>query len=268
MGLCWEKLLVRRRGTLLPFQFQFSLGISLTDGERKKDDDYIRVVDGLARFFNSQITSHGGYLLTMVVIALALSNLVLNLNVQISHALGLPEYVGAIIIIFLTSFGLYLAMEWGVARLQYYIALSEVALDHLPYTASGPASGPAGFMELYYNVLKARALESTPSCVNSLGVRSAISRLFEARLYVSCQNEKNKTRAYELSEQEQKIFHLSEYYSHWGLGQCYAKDSVLRIWRQTNLLLIAYRRTLGSYKKSDPGENREVWNLFKEFVDC
>lgn len=240
----------------------------MTDDERKKDNDYIRVVDGLARFFNSQITSHGGYLLTMVVIALALSNLALSFNERVTllltpYALGGSGYIWSITIISVTIIGLYFAMEWGVARLQYYIALSEVALNHLPYTGSGPV----GFMERYYDVMKTRALASTPN-VNSLGVRSATSRLFEARLYVSCQNEKNKTRTYELNEQEQKIFHLSEHYLHWGLGPCYAGNSVLRIWRQTNLLLTAYRRTLRSYKKGEPGENREVWNLFKEFVDC
>jgi hypothetical protein len=239
------------------------MGIGLIDDERKKDDDYIRVVDGLLRFFNSQNTSHGGYLLTMAVIGLTISNLALSFNVWITRLLGWPEYVWPITIISVTLIGLYFAIEWMVARLQYYIALSEVALNHLPYTGIGPT----GSMELYYGIMKTRALESP----NPLGVRNAISRLFEARLYVSCQREKKKAENYELNEKEQETFHLSDYYSHgqfWtGLGPCYAKHNILWIWPQTNLLLKAYRKTLKSYEEGY-AEHREVWNLFKEFIDC
>ncbi len=258
----------------------------MNDDERKKDDDYIVAVDGLVRSYDAQATSHSSYLLTMAVIALAVSNLAVVFERGISSLLGLngwSEVVLWIAIIIVVSRPFYYAVRARVARLQYYIVLSEVARDHLPYTTSGPP----GFMERYYLTLKTRALEPTKDG-NPLGVRYAISRFFEARLYVSCQKEKNKlTDDYILTEQEREVFHLSAFYSNWSLGRGYAGDKVLRFWSKTDLLLKSktdlllktYRNRLRIYKleyeneikegrKDSLGEDAKVWTFFEQFLDC
>ncbi|MGO9644912.1 MAG: hypothetical protein ACLPY5_09220 [Candidatus Bathyarchaeia archaeon] len=245
----------------------------LEEYERKRDDDYVRVVDGLARFFNSQNASHAGYLLTMVVIYLVYSNIVMssfswvdNTVVKYSNSHYIWPITAACLL-FGGFFVLVYTFRWGIARLQYYIALSEVALDHLPYTASFSAE----HMERYYEALKERAIGQSPSSeildTSRLGVRNAILRLFEARLYLSCKLEKNP-KDLELNAEEQKPFQLSNFYRvNLHLGRCYHKRKVLKIWKQTRLLLRAHRKTLQSYEQ-DPAdsENRAVWDLFKKFL--
>jgi hypothetical protein len=257
---------------------------SLDPDERKKDDDYLRVLDGFARFYNSQITAHAGYMLatgigvfTGFVAIIVNSDKILgflqSLGIQWNWA-GLV-LIGVVVVIgslYLSSYRWYplcwICSIYHFARLQYYDALSEAVLNHLPYTSTD-ARG------LYYTELKKRAIEPYGDFgeVRILGIGNAILRLFEARLYVSCQRDKKHIDDYELDPHEQALFHLSSFYERFTLGRCYAGKK-FKFWHKTysDLLLVAYRSTLLRYcrdaRDAANSENAKIWSLFKPFVDC
>jgi hypothetical protein len=253
----------------------------LDPDERKKDDDYLRVLDGFARFYNSQITAHAGYMLaTGIGVFTGFIAIIVNSDkiVGFLGERGIPWYwwvlilIGAFVLYF-SSYGwpspfCWISSIYHFARLQYYDALSEAVLNHLPYTSTD-AKG------LYYTELRKRAIEPYDDFgeVGILGIGNAILRLFEARLYVSCQRDKKDIDGYELNPHEQALFHLSSFYEHFTLGRCYAGKEI-RFWRKTysDLLLVAYRNTLLRYcrdaQRTPDSENAEIWCLFKQFIDC
>jgi hypothetical protein len=252
----------------------------LNEDERKKDDDYLRVLDGFARFYNSQITAHAGYMLaTGIGVFTALIAIIMNSDkiLDFLGPRGIPWYWSIPIIVapFAVYFFLihrlpspfcWISSIYHYARLQYYIAISEVVLSHLPHTSTN-ATGS------YYNALKKRAIEPYDLAGNGLGISAAISHFFEARLYASCQRKKNHQEGYQLDITEQDLFHLSDWYARGFIFHgLYEGEKRLRrwiIWSQADLLLLAYRDTLRRYRNDKPESyNGQVWRLFQQFVDC
>jgi hypothetical protein len=236
------------------------------------DVDYVRILDGLARFYSSQVTSHAGYLLTSIVVYLGFFGLVSSWIIAMSEK-PLPYYyllglIATFIILGIAYVRLpirYFPMYF-LARLQYYIALTEAVWNHLPHN-SDDATGR------YYAELRRRALGpiSTDRRV-ALGIHTAVNRLFEARLYLSCVRDLDKVvdlencrsiglEHYELSCEEQEIFQLSRYYRHFTFPRCYERMSVMRFWQLTELLLLAYREEL---KRNYQGS--AVWELFLPYL--
>jgi len=130
----------------------------------RDEDEYRRLLDSLARFYNSQITAHVGYLLTVVAVlltSLAILNQTLSDRIYFFLAGGLSlAFFGCII-------------TYSFARLQYWMVLSQIVWEHMGLLGYAPEH----MRELQSRALKQRARRG--------GIEPSIVSMFEARLYVS-----------------------------------------------------------------------------------
>ncbi|HYW01660.1 MAG TPA: hypothetical protein VE862_09330 [Candidatus Acidoferrum sp.] len=229
----------------------------------EEQSEYVRFLDGQARFFNGQVTAHAGYFLTTILGSLAVFNvgnawlvgIVSTVNIAYFSTLVSVIFFGVLVSIFLLG-SFPFSPKYFYARLQYYTALSEIVWNHMPY------SSQHGKDELF-DVLMNRALGPLGDDGSRLGVRSAVMEFFEARLYISCKNTGSKP--YELSEHEQTLFRLTEYFSQFGALDSYTKRRAL-LWDRTALLLLAYKDTIMTDLKSSERRRKEILQLLQPFV--
>jgi ribosomal protein L40E len=164
------------------------------------DDQYLSLLDSLARFYNSQITAHVGYSATVTVgilaVVLTLSSGVIQLRHQLSNLLRnwIPCLTSFWIVVFLVTvdlvfLGLYflaplrpVSLKYLVGRTQYYIALSQLVFEHMGLESKFRDRKNDPLLK----VLRTRA-QNAPD-----GIGGAVIRLFEARLFVSRCHRKNK----------------------------------------------------------------------------
>jgi hypothetical protein len=261
------------------------------------DSEYRKLLDGLARFYNSQVTAHVGYVLTSIVGYFALfsvasankwfewiSTSIIKMNISgYVKSIGLSVFVSAIRFFGLdacVSFCLFVGLglvyvfclpsplsrispKYLFARLQYYMVLSEVVWNHLGLTEQTGTE-----MRLYMQ-LRDRAFrlrEREPNKTYSLGIHTAVVTFFEARLYVSCRRRSGQD--YELNDEEKDIFGLKEYYSDFTLGTSYQTGKRLG-WYLLDLLMLAHGETLARHladKTNMEGLDYKIASLFEDYL--
>lgn len=225
-----------------------------------EDSEYRRMLDSLARFYNSQITAHAGY---MLATGLGLVTILLQSDRWISliettfgeyghvdaarlELLGALWFLtGAMLLLVIVSPFLgrisrimLISPIYHYGRLQYYIALTEIVWLHM------------GLVEQHvdrklFQLLKDRALCSSWRHENmdrSLGMVQAVKTLFEARLYISLR--RMKASNYELDDEGQALFNLSEYYTVEHTMSSYGG-------LKRDLMFSIYRKTLRGYRLSE-----------------
>ena len=215
-----------------------------------EDSDYIRKLDSLARFYNSQITSHVGYLLTSAAGYFAIFSLATQAN-WIPEAWSLALFVVVGVLYFalpapFPPFPMYL-----LARVQYYNALSQVVWDHMGSSSPDPT---------YFERLKQRALQVPRN--GGIGIQQAVGTLFEAHLYLSYHPEKRKDDCC-----WKKIFNLQEFSREFTVSS-YDRN-LFGVLKLSRLLMVAYRGTLKSYlsPKNEDVRCRMIGALFEEDVN-
>jgi hypothetical protein len=135
------------------------------------DEWYVRSLDSLARFYNSQATVHVGYVLTLIAISFALFAFV---NQRLSLQLPWQQYVRLVFVTWaVIGASLYYPFKYAVARLQYYLAWSEIVWMHM---------GLQGHGRDWLDAMEWRARRIRD---NRGGIQPSIRSMFEARIYVS-----------------------------------------------------------------------------------
>ena len=256
-----------------------------------ESESYGRILDSLSTFYNSQVTTHVGYLISSIALYVTAIALILSLSGGVNAAwlatlvriVGVTQhFVAAEIVLFavlsvllfvVTGFAFRPILKYFLGRTQYYICLSEIVLDHM--RAIDPKSGP------YFQALRKKA--------KKYGAQNAIQSLFEFQLYVSARRERDKTKYLRMPEKlyspdcrEAFLFNDFEdevWYGEMVIATCYAESKVHLLpmlpflsWKKTDLLLRAYRATIEGYlrDKSDrvgePSHNEKIGKLFEEFL--
>ena len=244
-----------------------------------EDDEYRRLFDSLARFYNSQITAHVGYFLTSVVAYVAVfsmfkdllySSFVSQLGDQPASILvfSLFVLVGVAYCLFpipYPPFPVYL-----LARTQYYVILSELAWSHMGVNEAS---------QRQFCVLKDRALQIRSvgdSGPYPLGLQHAVQSMFEAALYCSYVNEDKRSAGW------QEVFRLETYIAQGFNPPSYTSEFV--VWKVRyplkSLLRIAYRIRIDGYVRAHTEEVKEgrayeqfdekarIGALFEKAFDC
>jgi hypothetical protein len=212
----------------------------------KVDPDYARALDGLARFFNSQITVHTGYLLTSfgVIIALfALLNQWIFLGIEnktVAYVVSSMIIAAVLILYFGARLPYPVCFQYLLGRIQYYQCLSEVAWDHMGVTKTNTT---------LVNALEERA--------RMLGIMPAVLTRFEFILYYTLRKRQNNPRY----EKAAKLYHM-ENARYEGRGY---EQLVLGFWDLPKLLLLACTR-LRQYKSSDQLSDQKIAELWVPWV--
>lgn len=165
------------------------MAISKHTEEVLRIPDYLRLLDSLARFYNSQITVHVGYALSIFLFtagaALALFTSIVVRPEPMSLDIGIVRlgdglvryftlamiFVG-VTVLFLGSF--HLSVRYLFARKQYYECLSQIVAEHMGLKTPHPWQTDPRTMQLKEWALATRT-----------GIEGAIISLFEARLFLS-----------------------------------------------------------------------------------
>jgi len=227
-------------------------------------DQYIRILDSLARFYNSQSVGHIGYMLASAAIATTVLFQIYSLTrsslEEMLRMIFIPSGIStpvqdwgatlSVIAIFVFLFIVYFLGSWPFsfryqfARTQYYIVLTELAWDHMGASQPNKTStnqGVDGERFDKFEIYKKRA--------DHMGINQAIMRLFEARLYLSICRRQKKNDEKELEKQTENVATLFEAQGEicpakWhGEPATYYSSSVW-FWHKTDLLRLAYRRHL------------------------
>lgn len=235
-----------------------------------QDLDYIRKLDSLARFYNSQATAHAGYLLSSIVAYLALINICLTIALRIDQS-WTAVVVIVLLFIVLTSFLLKtrtpLLPKYNLARTQYYMELSQIVWEHMAI------NNPKAFDRLR----KRTEGEYT-------SIQASVATLFEARLFRSLWKKKHQDEEPPEQLKGQRwidVFNLRKDVFVNGLDYqklvkskvygeilpTYHKRRILGIWKlpgydYADLLWTAHRGTVKTYGKDD-----QRFPLFHEFLD-
>jgi hypothetical protein len=140
-----------------------------------KPEEYLSKLDSLARFYNSQLTAHVGYLISISALVGALfltllSSVVLNLDFPESWRVAtiLVMTIGLLLYV-LGDFIPYVSFPYLYARTAFYSALSDLTWEHMGLKT------PMFDAELVK--LRERATR--------IGAEYAIVTMFQARLFVS-----------------------------------------------------------------------------------
>jgi hypothetical protein len=244
--------------------------------------DYRHMLDAMARFYNSQIIVHVGYLLTTA--ALYLGSLAVLERVLDDFLGAGPVAVCSLIALgFLLGFALVQVklpyppfIPYLLGRTQLYQCLSEVVWDHM---------GITGADTQHFQRLKERVFRETPTR-NPVGLQEAIINAFEARLYVSlCRQEQKVTKdaTPKMTHNWRSAFYLEKQ----DVLACneaqenYAWHRILKYYDLPTLLMLAHKTRLESFqkayddwsreKKKDPGTkdvpNAQKWELFHPFLE-
>jgi hypothetical protein len=149
-----------------------------------QEKEYVRLLDSLARFYNSQITVHVGYQLTVTATVVGtVVGIVLALvtSIDLSSESNIIERV---LTFALLVVGIYVYLQCNcrylfkylLGRTQYYIALSQAVWEHMGLKSFPQPKRPK---EDHMLLLKKRALSY------KYGIENAVISLFEARLFLS-----------------------------------------------------------------------------------
>ncbi len=151
--------------------------------------EYTRLLDSLARFYNSEITAHVGYELTftvgIVAAILAITSMVVELWREALLAMLIIDFVCIVVFILL---GRWPCLKYLFGRVHYYDELSQSTFEHMGLkTLYIPHSKSHRWRAHEYQLgLRERALTRED------GIEGAIIALFLARLYVSKCNRPKK----------------------------------------------------------------------------
>jgi hypothetical protein len=256
-------------------------------------DEYLAKLDSLARFYNSQMIAHVGYLLTTFVLYVSAFSVALGNYGDPPLRIGL-FFLGFAVynsLAFLEAFWSRLRVMslftplYHYARMRYYFVLAEAVWLHMGLKL--PKSNPT------YRLLRVRA--------NKLGIENAVVSWFEARLYVSlCRSKVDP--GFELNEKELELIEadksnhqlrlFDEQYREGKMPvdeylekrpprpiQVFSLEGYIRKVRRlgnsyetrfllNRLLLMAYRHMLKAHSKKDTLIDREIAKLFQPFIDC
>lgn len=155
------------------------------------DDEYLRLLDSLARYYNSQITVHAGYLLTSIALIFTVFAIIKD-SLQDAVQVGLlwvfkaiPSYASFLVTLLLFAilltfflvvpFPYPVCFKYFLGRTQLYICLSEVVWEHM---------GITGVTSVYLKEMRERVFRQKPDGT-PIGIRLATLTAFEARLYIS-----------------------------------------------------------------------------------
>jgi len=237
-----------------------------------QDADYIRQLDSLARFYNSQATAHVGYFLTLIVLFCAFFNIIQPTIVEYLRT-RFDSFVSlacvALIFLALLLVWIWISLpgfspRYQLARTQFYMELSQIVWEHMGVNNPGA-----------FELLKERTAGEYSA------IQASILSLFEARLYRSLWKKEHEREPPEIHNGKMwmTVFKLSEhFFDKWDYEKIATseeydmflpaypkKRKILRIWKlpgfdYTSLLWTAHRRTIKSYSKEDP-----TFLLFKDF---
>jgi hypothetical protein len=244
---------------------------ALEQAQQLDNGDYLRMLDALGRFYNSQVTQHVGYLITSVLGYVALFSLAIQSKwIQLPYEyLGFPlDLLGWYAVLLFVVLGFICVIMpyppfplYFLSRVQYYIALSEVVWDHMGMTNSDLA---------HRDELKVRVFQrmTQPKYPGTHGLIQAVMSLFEAQLYLSCRPESHH------GSEWKRDFVISD-----ELAKYLSPDtSRIGVWKfkvsVTCLLRIAYRSRIRDYLNAAKGAGNEEsedyrkGKLFSECSDC
>jgi hypothetical protein len=205
------------------------------------DSDYLRLLDNLGRFYDSQTTAHTGYILTSVVAYFAVFSLAVASN-WISMLLSWTTNVELASLALFVCLGLLYCVSptplspiylW--ARREYWSALSWEIKEHLGLTDSNRTR---------FLALKRRALR--------MGIQRAVVAMFDARLYRSCAKEEGKKEDLKW----RRIFGFDEFVNK-GLHLMLYKHP------KTDVLLVAMRPRFETL--DTPEETANIVRLFDPY---
>jgi len=217
--------------------------------------EYTRLLDSLARFYNSEITAHVGYELTVTVgffaALLGLTSIVLGLCNSIWPAMLIFD-CACLVVFFLAP--LWPCFKYLYGRLQYYGELSQATFEHMglktPYMSQ--PDGRTWRTQEYVLRLMEKALQ------NENGIEGGIDTLFAARLYVSKCNRAKRTRdrtdPSTIKQDLERVFGLGDivtpnehrYVTPDIPGEWLARKLG---WMRVDLLLLAYRQRKNTIRK-------------------
>jgi hypothetical protein len=241
-----------------------------------QDLDYIRKLDSLARFYNSQATAHVGYFLTWIVLYSAVFNIIQPTILEYLHTRfdSLVSLVSVILIFIALLIGWIwtplpvFSPRYQLARTQYYMELSQIVWEHMA------VNNPKAFDRLR----KRTEGEYT-------SIQASVATLFGARLFRSLWKKKHKDeeppeerkgqRWIDIFDLRQDVFGEELDYQELIKSEVYGmflptyhKRWILQIWKlpgydYADLLWTAHRGTVKTYRKDD-----QRFPLFDEFLDC
>ncbi len=242
-------------------------------GAKRHEQECYRQLDSLARYYNSQITTHVGYLLTSSAFvsgsALASLSLILARSLPSDPVWGTIEIVcraalvdGLIVIVgwfflgFFPLLGRFLPIVpvsfkylWG--RTQLYEFISQIVWEHMELTIARPLEKVS---QDYASKLRNRMRREGPY--------SAIISLFEARLFVSkCREEgirfdddriRQNLRHFDIAHDEINIlFRFMENVRY------YARPTFGRVFSSVDCLTLAWENQIRGYLAPNQ-DNEEV----------
>jgi hypothetical protein len=215
----------------------------------EQPDQYVRVLDSLARFYNSEKTVHAGYLITSIIAVMALLSAVLNIVLSPTlEGVAFGYRMAAMLIIAAATLICYFGINkplpflfrYLLGRMQLYLWLSEIVWEHMGLKASGD------FAE------KLRHRTENPD-LN--GVQDAVMTFLAARLYISiC----NMGQRYLEIDSVEKDFAASGLLKH-----LWAYRSKFLCWKLTDLVILAHRQNLQGYENGGELHKR----IFRRFSD-
>jgi hypothetical protein len=215
----------------------------------EQPDRYLRVLDSLARFYNSEKTVHAGYLITSFIAVMAF--LSAALSIIMSPTLGnIPLWwrMVAMFFVIATTLLLYFCLNkpWPIlfryllGRMQLYFCLSNIVWEHMGLNTSGD----------YADRLRGRTADP-----NLNGIEDSVGTYFAARLYISICNQEWKHLEMDAIEEDFGAEGL--------LRSLWPYESRFLRWKLTDVLVLAYRQTLQGYEKGSE-LHRRIFHRFAE----
>lgn len=221
----------------------------LNDGQQE-EREFFRLLESLAGSYNSQITSHVGYVLTFTLFV-GTSAMVFLLQVLFVPNLGPLSKFGALVLVAILVW-VYLFVKrspvcfsYLYGRAQFYVALSGIVWQHMEFLG-----GEGRPEQLTTRRLRDRAVRFT-------SISHGVTTIFEARLFVSrclrkglCYKDERIRRAlhyFDITNDEQEaVLPLNE-------RENYYDRPFLRFWNIADIIYLAYRAKIENYCRLEMG---------------
>ena len=234
-------------------------------GKTDDDDEYLRKLDSLARFYNSEKTVHAGYLITSFVVIVALLSTIANVVFsQTLQGLIFCQRVAVMSAVLATVCACYFFINkplpflftYLFGRMQFYNCLSEMTWLHM-----GVTTNDNDFV---------RRLRIRTSSSDLDGIRSSLIRLFEAYLYVSAFRQKRGIEPSKDADDEPEELRSTNWRERFACDGLdfnwtsqYYNGKLLWAWDRTTVLLRAYKSQLNEYgKQKESSRERKIYDLF------